>query len=89
MICCRGIRACFFQNQYQGSVLWGVVVNDETTRFSPGDYVCSSLIKTISQDENHFVDNKWVDVEIDYVIYFSRTANWGFITKPFPSPKRD
>lgn len=42
----------FSENQYQGSVLWGIVVNDETTRFSPNDYVCSSLIKTISQDEN-------------------------------------
>lgn len=42
----------FSENQSQGSVLWGVVVNDETTRFSPGDYVCSSLIKTISQNKN-------------------------------------
>ena len=28
------------------------MVYDETMRFSPSDYVCSSLIKTISQDVN-------------------------------------
>jgi len=42
----------FSEEQYQGSVLWGIVVHDETMRFSPGDYVCSSLIKSICQDEN-------------------------------------
>jgi len=42
----------FSEEQYQGSVLWGIVVYDETMRFSPDDYVCSSLIKTIIQDEN-------------------------------------
>mgnify|MGYP005985907483 CR=1 FL=1 len=42
----------FSEEQYQGSVLWGTVVYDETMRFSTNDYVCSSLIKTITQDEN-------------------------------------
>ena len=42
----------FSEEQYQGSVLWGIVVYDETMRFSSDDYVCSSLIKTITQDEN-------------------------------------
>jgi len=29
-----------------------------------------------THDENFVVDYKWGDVEIDYVISFSRTANW-------------
>lgn len=43
----------FSEEQCQGSVLWGIVVYDQSLRFSSGDYVCSSLIKTIDQDENH------------------------------------
>jgi len=42
----------FSEEQFQGSVLWGIVVYDETMRFSSDDYVCSSLIKTIIQDKN-------------------------------------
>ncbi|WP_042153097.1 MULTISPECIES: hypothetical protein [unclassified Pseudoalteromonas] len=47
----------FSEEQYQGSVVWGIVVHDETMRFSPGDYVCSSLIKTIIQEENRVFTN--------------------------------
>lgn len=41
-------------------------------------------IKTVeASDESHLVENKWGDAKIDYVIYFSKSANWGYITKPF------
>jgi hypothetical protein len=41
-------------------------------------------IKTVeTADESHFVENKWGDAKIDFVIYFSKSANWGFISKPF------
>jgi len=36
-----------------------------------------------SHDESHVVENKWGDAKIDYVIYFSREDNWGYILKPF------
>lgn len=45
----------FSESQYEGSVLWGIVLNDETMRFSLGDYVCSSLIKNINQDKNQIL----------------------------------
>ncbi|MEZ9420749.1 hypothetical protein BCT04_01395 [Vibrio breoganii] len=34
-------------------------------------------------DENTIVSEQWQDVEIDFVIYFSRCANWGYIAPPF------
>ena len=41
-----------------------------------------------SSDDNIFVENKWDDANIDYVIYFSRTDNWGYITEPFKEPRK-
>lgn len=41
-------------------------------------------VKSInSDDESIKVENKWKGVEIDYVIYFSRVGEWGYITPPF------
>jgi hypothetical protein len=41
-------------------------------------------IKTLeSSNENAIVENKWGNADIDYVIYFSKKGNWGYITKPF------
>lgn len=41
-------------------------------------------IKTLeANDENALVENKWGDANIDFVIYFSKKGNWGYITKPF------
>jgi hypothetical protein len=46
-------------------------------------------IKTVeSSDESHFVENKWGDAKIDFVIYFSRTANWGYLVKPFTQRRK-
>lgn len=36
-----------------------------------------------SIDENVMVENKWGDVEINYVVYFSKNADWGYIAHPF------
>lgn len=47
-------------------------------------YLCRIHVKTIeSHDEPHVVENKWGDAKIDYVIYFSREDNWGYVLKPF------
>jgi len=35
---------------FLGQILWGTVVNDETNRFTAGDYMSSSLIKDINLD---------------------------------------
>ena len=51
---------------------------------SDGNNFYRIQVKTIeSHDESHVVENKWGDAKIDYVIYFSRTDNWGYILKPF------
>lgn len=36
-----------------------------------------------SYDENIIVENKWEDVDIDYIVYFSKNADWGYITPAF------
>lgn len=36
-----------------------------------------------SRDENIRVENKWKGAKIDYVVYFSRSGDWGYITPPF------
>ncbi|WP_421969789.1 group I intron-associated PD-(D/E)XK endonuclease [Pseudoalteromonas sp. SSDWG2] len=41
-----------------------------------------------SNDESMLVDNRWGDAEIDYVVYFSRTGNWGYIARPFSQRKK-
>jgi len=46
-------------------------------------------IKTVeTDDESSHVENKWGEAKIDYVIYFSRTANWGYIMKPFTQRRK-
>ncbi|ANQ58808.1 hypothetical protein [Vibrio parahaemolyticus] len=39
-------------------------------------------------DENTVVTDQWQDAQIDYVIYFSRCANWGYIAPPFNGKRR-
>ncbi|MFM2588183.1 hypothetical protein [Vibrio sp. TBV020] len=39
-------------------------------------------------DEKTFVSAQWQSTKIDYVIYFSRCANWGYITPPFEGRRR-
>ena len=51
---------------------------------SDGNNFYRIQIKTIEfHDESHVVENKWGEAKIDYVIYFSREDNWGYILKPF------
>lgn len=46
-------------------------------------------VKSIqSSNESVLVENKWQGVKIDYVIYFSRTADWGYITPAFIESKK-
>jgi hypothetical protein len=46
-------------------------------------------VKSIqSNKESITVENKWKDANIDYVIYFSRTAEWGYITPPFKENRK-
>jgi hypothetical protein len=41
-----------------------------------------------SVNENIVVENKWDDADIDYVIYFSRNAEWGYIVPAFKEKRR-
>lgn len=45
-------------------------------------------VKSIDSDnESIFVENKWKGVKIDYVIYFSRVGEWGYIMPAFTTNK--
>ena len=39
-------------------------------------------------DENTVVTEQWQNTQIDYVIYFSRCSNWGYIAPPFKGKRR-
>ncbi|WP_321324058.1 group I intron-associated PD-(D/E)XK endonuclease [Thiomicrorhabdus sp.] len=46
-------------------------------------------IKSIeTNDESVSVENKWKGSKIDYVIYFSRSADWGYIAPAFEQCKK-
>ncbi|WP_167514254.1 hypothetical protein [Vibrio kanaloae] len=39
-------------------------------------------------DENTVVTDQWQNTQVDYVIYFSRCSNWGYIAPPFKGKRR-
>lgn len=41
-----------------------------------------------SADEKLKVENKWKGVKIDYVVYFSRSGEWGYITPAFQQNRK-
>lgn len=46
-------------------------------------------VKSIeSGDESTKVENKWQGAKIDYVVYFSRSGEWGYITPAFQECRR-
>ena len=46
-------------------------------------------VKSIAtSDESICVENKWMGVKIDYVIYFSRAAEWGYIAPAFKEEQK-
>lgn len=46
-------------------------------------------VKSIeSSDEASIVENKWQGSKIDYVIYFTRNGEWGYITPAFHEPRK-
>ena len=56
---------------------------------SDGQVFYRIQIKSVeTNDEATQVDNKWGEVSIDYVIYFSRQGNWGYITRPFKQKRK-
>lgn len=46
-------------------------------------------VKTVESNHDSInVENKWGNAKIDYVIYFSRTAEWGYIAPAFADHKK-
>ncbi len=46
-------------------------------------------VKSIeSADESTKVENKWHGAKIDYVVYFSRSGDWGYITPAFQETRK-
>ncbi|GGX90432.1 group I intron-associated PD-(D/E)XK endonuclease [Vogesella alkaliphila] len=53
------------------------------------DHYYRIQVKSIeSNDESCYVENKWKGVNIDFVVYFSRTAEWGYIAPAFSEARR-
>lgn len=56
---------------------------------SDGRDYYSIQVKSIESDnESIKVENKWKGVKIDFIIYFSRTRNWGYITPAFEENRK-
>jgi hypothetical protein len=46
-------------------------------------------IKSVdTNDECSLVGNGWKEADIDYVVFFSRQGDWGYITPPFTEDRR-
>ncbi|MFT6471701.1 MAG: hypothetical protein ACJAZ4_002164 [Neptuniibacter pectenicola] len=46
-------------------------------------------IKTIdTNDESIMVENMWGEEHVDYVVYFSRDRNWGYIAPAFDTKRK-
>ncbi|MBQ0784434.1 MAG: hypothetical protein KBT66_09410 [Amphritea sp.] len=46
-------------------------------------------IKTIDAvSEEVMVENKWGDVNIDFIVYFARNSNWGYIAPTFNESRK-
>lgn len=61
---------------FLGQILWGTIVNDETNRFMAGDYMSSSLIKSIDLDFQLVITNSNSEYRLegegnDCSVYFS------------------
>lgn len=54
-----------------------LVVADDTNYYRIQVKTLESSVESIK------VENKWKGAKIDYVIYFSRTAEWGYIAPAF------
>jgi len=46
-------------------------------------------VKTVDASaENHMIENRWKDSNVDIVIYFARNSNWGYVMHAFEENKR-
>jgi len=46
-------------------------------------------VKTIdAATEDRYVENKWKGTDLNYVIYFTRNSNWGYIAPAFSTNRR-
>lgn len=58
-----------------------VIADDE-------DYYRIQVKSLQTRDQHVRVENKWHSARLDYVVYFSTLADWGFITPAFPETSR-
>lgn len=59
-----------------------LVVADDTNYYRIQVKTVESSVDSIT------VENKWKGAKIDYVIYFSRTAEWGYIAPAFTENRK-
>ena len=46
-------------------------------------------VKTLDASvDNHIIENRWKDSNVDVVIFFARNSNWGYVTPAFEEKKR-
>ncbi|GJM12652.1 MAG: hypothetical protein DHS20C12_10550 [Pseudohongiella sp.] len=56
---------------------------------SDGPHYYRIQVKTLeASGEEHYVQNKWKDSNLDVVIVFVRNSNWGYVMPAFTSNRR-
>ncbi len=46
-------------------------------------------VKTVdASGDDHVIENRWKDSNVDVVVFFARNSNWGYITPAFEENKR-
>ena len=62
--------------------LWLTMIWKTDVLVSNGGKFLRIQVKTVdTNDESCCVENKWGEIDINYVIYFSKISNWGYIAK--------
>ena len=46
-------------------------------------------VKTVeASGDDHVVENRWKNSNVDVVVFFARNSNWGYVTSAFSQNKR-
>ena len=56
---------------------------------SDGPHYHRIQVKTVkASGDDHIVENKWENGNVDLVVYFARNSNWGYIAPAFTEENR-
>lgn len=56
---------------------------------SDGPHYYRIQIKTVeASGDDHYIENKWKDSDLDVVVVFARNSNWGYVMPAFTTNRR-